>query len=339
MQNSCAMTDPLAPAFERKRVLLTGATGFLGSHLARRLVRCGASVHLIKRRSSGIFRLEDVADVLTVHEADLVEDGRIRECVRSIRPQIVFHCAADRNVANDIRLISGMINVNVKGTMNLLEALSEQGGELECFVNTGSSDEYGDGPAPFCETQKESPVSPYAASKVAANYFSLMMWKSRKVPVVILRPFLTHGPYQSTDMFIPSLIRHCLAKRDFPMSTGEQTREVHYVDDVVNAFLLAASNRNAIGHIFNIGNGIEFAVRDIADMIVRLMGNPIRLLPGSVPRRPGEAVRMVSGSSKIRDLLGWKPQTGFEEGLKRTIEWYMIHSERLETARAGNKED
>ncbi|GAB4485729.1 MAG: hypothetical protein OHK006_12390 [Thermodesulfovibrionales bacterium] len=256
-----------------------------------------------------------------------------------MRPQIVFHCAANRNVANDARLVSAMISVNVKGTMSLLEALSEEGGALECFVNTGSSDEYGDGPAPFHETQKESPVSPYAASKVAADYFALMMWKSRGVPVVILRPFLTHGPYQSTDMFIPSLIRHCIEKKDFPMSTGEQTREVHYVDDVARAFLLAAANRQALGHVFNIGNGVEFSVREIADTIVRLMGNPIRLLPGSVPRRPGEAVRMVSGSSKIRDMLGWQPQTGFEDGLKRTIEWYMINLERLETVTARHQED
>ncbi|MEW6214096.1 MAG: NAD-dependent epimerase/dehydratase family protein, partial [Nitrospirota bacterium] len=238
------------------------------------------------------------------------------------RPQILFHLAALKDVRRDLELIEPMIDINIKGTMNLLRGVIEEKITLECFINTGSSEEYGDGSAPFNESQREIPVSPYSASKVAATYFCQMLYKTLKLPIVTLRPFLTYGPYQDTDMFIPSLIHHCLEGKDFPMTEGDQTREFTYIDDIVEAYLLAAGCPQAVGEVINIGNGIEYRIKDIAERIVSMMGNPIRLLIGALPKRHGETKHSFCSDEKAKNLLGWFPKIGLNEGLERTINWY-----------------
>lgn len=225
-------------------------------------------------------------------------------------------------MTRDAELIEPMIDTNIKGTINLLRGIIEEKIALECFINTGTSEEYGDGTAPFREDQREIPVSPYSASKVATAYFCQMLHKSMGLPIITLRPFLTYGPYQDTDMFIPSLIQHCLEGKDFPMTEGDQTREFNYVDDIVDAYLLAATNPNAIGEIINIGNGIEYSIRDVAEKIVNMMGNPIQLLIGTLPKRAGETNHFFCNNEKAQKLLGWSPQIGLDEGLERTINRY-----------------
>src|SRR4030042_3674643 len=272
-----------------KIVLVTGAAGFIGSHLTRRLLEEGAEVHVLLKKDFNQFRIKDILKNLTLWYGDLRNFQSICSCIKSSRPQIIFHLAALLNVNRASELIEPMIDINIKGTLNLLRGVIEEQIALECFVNTGSSEEYGDGPVPFVEDQREIPVSPYSASKVAATYFCQMIHKSMGLPVITLRPFLTYGPDQDTDMFIPSLIQHCLEGKDFPMTQGDQTREFNYVDDIVEAYLLAVICPQAVGEVINIGNGIEYTIRDVAEKIVHMMGDPIKLLVGALPKRPGEA--------------------------------------------------
>ncbi|MBI5640901.1 MAG: SDR family NAD(P)-dependent oxidoreductase [Nitrospirae bacterium] len=309
-------------SYNQKTVLITGAAGFIGSHLARRLVSEGAEVHVLLKKESSHARISDIAKRLSVWYGDLRDFESICGCLRKARPQVIYHLAAFRDVSRDFRLIDSMIDINIRGTMNLLRGVIDEKIDLTGFVNTGSSEEYGDGPVPFREDQREVPVSPYSASKVAASYFCQMAHKSLDLPVVTLRPFLTYGPGQADDMFIPSLIRHCLEKKDFAMTAGDQTREFNYIDDIVDAYLLAGVTPSAHGKIINIGNGTEYTVRDVAGKIVAMMGSPIRLLIGALDKRPGEAVHFYCDDKNARQLLNWQPKTGLDEGLKKTIEWY-----------------
>jgi nucleoside-diphosphate-sugar epimerase len=222
-----------------------------------------------------------------------------------------------------------MIEANIKGTLNLLRGVIEEKIILECFVNTGSSEEYGNGPVPFSEDQRERPVSPYSASKVAATYFCQMIYRSMGLPIVTLRPFLVYGPNQDTDMFIPSLIQHCLEGKDFPMTEGDQTREFNYIDDIIEAYFLAASCPQAAGEVINIGNGIEYRIKDVAEKIVDMMGNPIKLLIGALPKRPGEAKHFFCSNEKTREILVWSPKISLDEGLARTITWYRKFFKRF----------
>jgi len=148
------------------------------------------------------------------------------------------------------------------------------------------------------------------------------------LPIVTLRPFLAYGPYQDADvMFIPSLIDHCLKGKDFPMTTGDQTREFNYIDDVVDAYLLAAQCRNVAGKIINIGNGIEYRLKDVADRIVQITGSSIQLLAGAISKRPGETEHFFCSNEKAKRLLGWGPKTKLDTGLRKTVAWYRRHSE------------
>lgn len=308
-----------------KTVLITGATGFIGSHLTRRLLKTGAEVHVFQKKDSNQFRIQDIIGNLTVWYGDIRDYHTICSCIRNSRPQTIFHLAALRNVKRDIELIEPMIDINIKGTLNLIKAVIDEKVALECFINTGTCEEYGDAVVPFLEDRREIPVSPYSASKVAATYFCQMVFKTMGLPIVTLRPFLTYGPYQDTDMFIPSLIYHCLEGKDFPMTEGLQTREFNYVDDIIDAYLLAASCRDAVGEIINIGNGVEYRIRDVAEKVVRMAGNPIRLLVGTLPKRPGETSHFFCSNEKAKRLLNWSPKVSLDEGLKKTIEWHKSY--------------
>jgi len=315
------------PFLHGRRVLVTGATGFIGSHLVRRLLEEGAEVHAFIRQGSNTFRIEDITSRLMVWSGDLTDDSSVGACIKSAKPQIVFHLATFRNVERDLRLISAMIDTNIKGMVNLLKTITDEKIPLQCFINTGTCEEYGDARVPFHEDMREIPVSPYSASKVAGTYFCQMIHKTMNVPIVTLRPFLAYGPQQDADMFIPSLIYHCLAKREFLMTAGDQTREFNYVDDIVDAYILAAECQRAVGEIINIGNSLEYKIKDVADMIVQMMGNPIRLLIGALPKRAGETEHFFCSNEKARTILGWRPKTSLDIGLRKTIEWYKHHSE------------
>lgn len=310
-------------SLKSKVVLVTGAAGFIGSHLSKRLLEEGVEVHVLLRKGTDQFRIQGLLGDLTVWYGDLRDYQAICSCIKNSRPQIIFHLAALRDVKRVPELIEPMIETNVKGTLNLLRGGMEEKINLECFVNTGSSEEYGNGLAPFNEDQREMPVSPYSASKVAMTYFCQMLHKTMGFPIVTLRPFLTYGPYQDIDMFIPSLISHCIERKDFPMTEGDQTREFNYIDDVVDAYLLAACSPHAAGEVINIGNGVEYGIRDVAEKVVCMMGNPIRLLVGALRKRPGEVKHFFSSNEKAKRILGWSPKIGIAEGLGTTISWYQ----------------
>jgi UDP-glucose 4-epimerase len=312
-----------------KAVLVTGSNGFIGSHLSRKLLEEGAEVHVFLKKDTNQFRIQDLISELTLWYGDLRDYQSICSCIRNSKPQIIFHLAALLNVNRTPELIEPMIDINIKGTLNFLRGVIEEKIDLESFINTGSSEEYGNGLVPFNENQREIPVSPYSASKVATTYFCQMLHKSMELPIVTLRPFLVYGPSQDTHMFIPSLIQHCLEGKDFPMTEGDQTREFNYIDDTVDAYIHAAVSRDAIGEVINIGNGIEYSIKDVAEKIVHIMGDPIRLLIGALPKRPGETKHFFCSNKKVKELLGWSSKISLEEGLARTINWYRDFFKRL----------
>lgn len=309
--------------FDKQTILITGASGFIGSHLTRRLTELGADVHVFLRADSDPWRIRDIIEKgITVWKVDLNESEKIKNHVQRIRPRRVFHLAAIVNPERTLDNIEEIIDVNVKGAVNLIKAL--QGLPLDCFVNVGTCEEYGDNTAPFGETQRESPVSPYSASKVSATHFCQMIHKVAGIPVVTVRPFLTYGPFQLSNLLIPSLIRHCLNnEREFRMTSGEQTREFNFVADIVEGMLKASLSKDLIGEIINIGNGMERKVIDVARLIVRIANSPIELKRGSLGHRKGEVPHFYSSTEKYFRLLSPPSFTPLEEGLKTTIEWYQ----------------
>lgn len=303
------------------KVLVTGISGFIGSHLARRLVGEGAEAYGLVRESSNLWRIQDLKSQIKLHYADLRDFESLRKVILTIKPQKVFHLAAYVDVSRSLDVMDEMVEVNLGGTLNLLRALDGTG--YDCFINTGTCEEYGDNTVPFRESQVPNPVSPYSASKVATTMFCQMLHKTKGLPIVVLRPFLTYGPGQESNMLIPSLIRKTLKNEAFEMTEGEQTREFNYVDDTVDGFIKASLNPRAIGELINIGNGLEYKVRDVVEMVLRLMHGSLKPKLGALSYRPGETWHFYCDNTKAKEILGWKPKVNLEDGLRLTINWYQ----------------
>jgi nucleoside-diphosphate-sugar epimerase len=310
------------------RVLVTGATGFIGSHLARRLVADGAEVHVLTSTVSSVYpvRLLGIRDRVVLHGGNLTDPSAMASVVERAKPSIVFHLGAYTHVGKSWNRLDECIQTNVQGTVNLLQALARD--EYRRFVYTSTSEVYGDVAVPFGEDSIVNPLSPYSVSKYAGERFCLMLQRGHGWPIVVVRPFNAYGPAQSPDRVIPEIIVKALRKERLAMTQGRQTREFNFVGDLVDGFVRAATVPEVEGKVFNIGGGEEVAMRDLAQMILGLMGNPITAEIGALPDRPTEIWHMRSDSTKARDALGYRPQRSLAEGLEETIAWYRAELDR-----------
>ena len=310
-----------------RRVFVTGASGFIGSHLVRRLVRDGAEVHALLREGSRAARLEDVRQRVTIWSGDITNPASLAAAIGGSRPHLVYHLAADtgvRRLGQGWAGVERSLRTNLDGTLATLRATLEAEHAVETFVRAGGLEEYGDGPTPYDERQREQPISPYSASQVAATHYCTMLRSGTSTSIVTLRPALVYGPGQSTDFMIPSLILSCLRGDDFEMTAGSQHRDLLYVDDAVEAFVLAATRPGVTEPIINVGTGVEHAMREVAEEIVRLTGTSAKLRVGARPPRASDLKHLVTSCVRADSLLGWRSTVGLTHGLQRTIEWYRM---------------
>lgn len=301
------------------RTVVTGAGGFIGSHLVRALAQQKAEVHVILRKKLSQHR--GLPENVWIHKADIRRPLQIKRGIKAISPQKVFHLAAFTNPSRSPETTKAAVETNLIGTLNLLEAID--GTDCDHFINTGTCEEYGQNKAPFKETQLPDPVSPYSASKSAAVLFCNMYHRTYGYPITSLRPFLVYGPGQNKKMFVPSLIMAALGGQDFKTTGGKQTREMNYISDIVDGYLKAALSKKAIGETINLGNGKQYSIRYIAKKINEITGNRIKILFGTIPYRENEIWRLYCDNSKARKILEWEPKVGLAEGLNLTINWYL----------------
>jgi UDP-glucose 4-epimerase len=307
--------------WENKNVLLTGATGFIGSHLVKRLVTEGAQVSALIMPECSLGPIAAFSDHINIIQADIANLDSLQAALALEKPDIVFHLAASVDVRRDWDCVPLMINNNLVGTANLLHVLKDR--QIDLMINIGSSEEYGDALSPQSEENRELPVSPYSFSKVAAVYLCQMAAKVFNLPVVTARLFPVYGPGQNTGMFIPSAIMKLLSHEEFRMSPGEQIREFNYVDDVVEALLrLPACGDNIIGSVVNIGNGVPYKIIEVINTIRALIEDSACVQVGALPYRVGEVMESYCDNSLLERLTGWSPQFSLEKGLELTVQWY-----------------
>lgn len=308
------------------RVLVTGGTGFVGSHLVRRLVAEGGEVHVTTRSdpSAVPWRLADLGERITLHRLELGDPAAVEGLVATVGPTTVFHLAAHTHVTSSWERVDACLQTNVRGTAALLGALAREG-SCRRVVHVSTADVYGDAEVPFAEDTACRPVSPYAASKLAAEHYAEVSHRADALPVVVVRPSTSYGPAQSSDRVVPEVILHALRGEDVAMTSGVQTREFTYVDDLVDGLVLAASVPGVEGDVFNLGAGREVAVREVVAAVLALLGDPVEARFGARPERPAEISRMVSDSGRARARLGWSPRVDLDDGLARTAAWYRDH--------------
>lgn len=306
-------------------ILVTGATGFIGARLVRRLVDAGARVVCLVSGEAGVQRLPAGA---VGRVANLRDAPAVREAARAVQPALVFHLAAVGVTRFDVDPLIA-VEVNVAGTVALLTALED----VPCrrFLYAGTGHEYGDAAPPFREDRPPAPTNVYAASKSAAWLFCQMTHRARGWPMVAVRPFGVYGPGQLPPAFLPSLIQSALRGQDFAMTGGEQVRDLIYVDDVIEGMIGAATAPGVEGQVLNLCSGQGVSLVELARRVVAAMGRPIRLDVGALPYRPGTLWHMVGDNARARRALDWQPAVDLDEGLCRTIDWWRQRWEREKT--------
>ena len=308
------------------RYLVTGWAGFIGSRVVDRLVKEGHQVRVIDDLSSGkIENLSGVRDRIEFVKADIRERQAVSQACQQV--EFIIHEAAWRSVPKSMADPHGYTDVNVLGTVNLLEAAVNA--KTKRIVCVSSSSVYGETTKmPLREDQPTLPISPYAASKLADELFCGLFTRGFGLETVCVRYFNVFGPRQSLEndyaVVVPKFISCLLRKESAPVyGDGKQSRDFTYIENVVDGTILCSRAPGVSGEVFNIALGEEHAVIDLWNELNKIMG--LSIPPAFKPPRPGDVKRTLADSSKAMRLMGWKGSVGFSEGLRRTVEWFRAH--------------
>lgn len=317
-----------------KRVLVTGAGGFIGSHLTERLVELGAKTRAFVRYSStgswGWLDQSPLKNDIEVVLGDIRDQDTVMHALAGI--DVVFHLAALIAIPYSYQAPLSYVRTNVEGTLNVLQAA--QRAESEVVVHTSTSEVYGTArTVPIDENHPLQGQSPYSASKIGADKIAESFHLSFGLPVVTVRPFNTYGPRQSARAVIPTIITQALNGSEIRLGNLEPTRDLNFVADTVEGFIKAAETPKAIGETINLGSGREISIGDLAALVLKLMSRDIPIALEGTRVRPenSEVDRLLADSRKGQSILGWTPKYSLEEGLAATIEWIRENSERYRT--------
>jgi len=310
-----------------KRVLVTGADGFIGSHLVERLVAASAQVRALAQYNSfndwgwleGLPCLSDV-EVVT---GDIRDPHFCHELMKDIA--VVFHLAALIPIPYSYRAPDSYVDTNVKGTLNLCQAARAAG--ISRFVHTSTSEVYGTAQyVPIDEQHPQSPQSPYSATKIGADAIALSFFHAFELPLVVARPFNAYGPRQSARAVIPTIITQ-LASGGGDVRLGElaATRDFTFVEDTCRGLVAIAELETGLGEVFNVGSNQEISVGDLVAMISQVMRVPARAVADTERLRPAasEVMRLRCDNTKLERATGFRPTVSLAEGLERTARWFQ----------------
>ncbi|HET6879486.1 MAG TPA: NAD-dependent epimerase/dehydratase family protein [Pirellulales bacterium] len=303
----------------RRRVLITGASGFIGSCLTRELIADGDEVHIILRRETSRWRLVGLDGQYTSHEADLRDLTALRRAVDACRPDVIYHLAAQGTLAGEHDR-AALLASNVLGTCNLLEALARY--DYHMLVQTGSSSEYGHKTAAMRESDLLEPRTDYAVSKAASTL--LVQAEARKGrPVATVRIFSAYGPWETSTRLIPYVMECCLRGERPHVTEGWQPRDFIHVDDCVALLKRAAETSAAKGQILHAGAGRRQTVRGMVELALQVCtGGFLSAEFGAEPQRRDEPKEWLADISRTTALTGWRPRIEPEQGLQSTWKWY-----------------
>jgi dTDP-glucose 4,6-dehydratase len=319
-----------------KRVLVTGAGGFIGSHLAEALCEAGAEVRAMVHYNAlgrwGWLDHSPLAAQMQVVAGDISDRESVQGAMQGC--QIVFHLAALIAIPYSYQAPFSYVRTNVEGTLNILQAARDLG--VERVLHTSTSEVYGTAlQVPISEDHPLQGQSPYSASKIGADKMAEAYHLSYGLPVVTVRPFNTFGPRQSARAVIPTIISQLAAGQAVKLGNLHPTRDLNYVRNTAEGFMAAASaGPEALGQVFNLGSGREISVGDLAALIAQLMGKELALESEAARLRPegSEVERLLADASKAERVLKWRAQVGLEAGLQKTIDWFQ---DNMKFYRAG----
>lgn len=309
-------------SFRKKRVVITGANGFIGSHMAMRMLEEGAYVHVMVRESSDLWRLEKVVKDIELCRVDLRNGGEVEKYVRKIKPDYIFHMAA---YGVDSRQKDYIIaaDTNIIGTINMLNSAIAVG--CEKFINTGTSMQYGNKSMSIRETEHYSPSNIYGSTKGSATIIAHQIAAENDINISTIIPFGVFGENEGSHKFFPHVILSVLREKSIELSLCEQYRDYCYIENIIDGFLIAAANKKTKNEIFNIGSGDLYQLKHFVKMIAERMDCKSEIKYGSVEYRENDLWSPQPDIGKITDVLGWSPRVSLSEGIDRTIEWFRAN--------------
>ena len=305
--------------FKNNQALVTGAAGFIGSNLVRRLINEHAIVHILIKKDTNIERLQDIKNDIFIHRINIDEQIKLSNLIRKNQFKYIFHLAAhgSNSYQTDIR---EMISTNIVGLLNLLLALNES--NYKAFINTGSSSEYGFKNHPMKESDVLIPNSFYSATKGSATLLCQAFVKIFNKPIVTLRPFSVYGPDEPEKRFIPTAINAFLNNTSINLTPGCERRDFIYINDFIDAYIIAAKRANDIkGEVINIGTGIQYSNDDIVKILEKIFKKTIRVHKGRYPKRSWDSPTWVADTKKAKKLINWKAKHTLPEGIAETVKW------------------
>lgn len=311
-----------------RRCLVTGATGFVGANLTRRLLSEGLEVQLLVRPGHQSWRIQGLLPHVQLLVAELSDADSVKAAIQIGRPEWIFHCAAFGAYSSQSD-VTQMITTNIQGTVNLVEAASTAG--FEAFVYAGSSSEYGFKDHAPREDECPEPNSAYAITKLAATHFLQHAAIAKQLPVVTLRLYSVFGPFEEPTRLIPNLLLSSLEGRLPPLANPGIARDYVYCEDVSDAMLSAARFQgHRPGAVYNLGTGVQTSLAELVDLVGGLL--PVRQQPqwGSMPDRVWDTATWVADGRKIQESLGWSPRYSLEAGLRAFIAWFREHAALLQ---------
>ena len=317
--------------WKNKKVLVTGAGGFIGSHLSERLVELGADVralvHYNALGSHGWLDTSPHKNELEVLAGDVCDRDSVLNAVQGC--EIVFHLAALIAIPYSYQASASYVRTNIEGTLNVLQAVRTH--NVERMLQTSTSEVYGTARyAPIDDAHPLQGQSPYSASKIGADKIVESFFLSFETPVVTVRPFNTFGPRQSARAVIPTIITQLLTGNQVRLGNLNATRDLNYVSNTVDGFIAAAESPLALGKTINLGSNREISIQGLAELIANLMQKPLNLETEAVRLRPGgsEVERLLAQNQLAHEVLGWSPKVTLEKGLEETITWISAHLDR-----------
>ncbi len=312
--------------FKNQKVLITGANGFIGSHMVERMVKEQAQVSIFVRDSSDIWRLDEVKKDLDIYRTDLRNLELVNKNVMQIKPDFIFHCGAYGvdGRQNDFFVAAG---ANINGTMNLIHSLKNIG--CKKFINVGTCMEYGNKQELIKEDSLLEPDSIYGSTKASASIIAHQMALNYDIDLVTVRPFGVFGEKEGSHKFFPYIILSMLQDKQVNLTPCEQYRDYCYIENVIDGFVLAAQNNAAKNEIFNVASGEIHKLKFYVDLINNEMQS--KKLPnyGALPYRQNEVWRQQPDISKIRNHLNWEPKISLQEGIAKTVTWYKENKHKF----------
>ena len=317
-----------------KKILVTGADGFIGSHLTEILSAKGYKVKALSQYNSfnnwGWLEQVNCKNDIEILSGDIRDPNYCKTITKDV--EIIFHLAALIAIPYSYLAPDSYIETNIKGTLNICQAAKENG--ISRLIHTSTSEVYGTAQyVPIDEKHPLQPQSPYSATKIAADAMVMSFYNSFDLPVTIARPFNTYGPRQSARAVIPTIITQIASgKKEIQLGDPSPTRDFNYVEDCCRGFVMLAESEKTIGETVNIGSNTEISIGDTFNLIKELMSSDVTLVNDEQRKRPekSEVFRLWCDNKKIKELTGYEPKVDIQNGLKKTIDW-ITKPENLKT--------